>query len=110
MKKIILICLGLGIFFMLQAQSTDVVKLQVNAKKQIATAKKEFNGTNIEDLNNQTNGGIFSQLIHGEAFEENVDIDFLNLNLSDYVKVYVILDERRVLLFCIQCIYASDME
>ncbi|MBN2863430.1 MAG: hypothetical protein JXN62_09735 [Bacteroidales bacterium] len=96
MKRIILICPGLVIFFMLQAQSTDVVKLQVNAKKQIATAKKEFNGTNIEDLNNQTNGGVFSQLIHGEAFEENIDIDFLNLNVSDYVKVYVILDERRI--------------
>ena len=49
----------------------------------------------IEGLNNQTNGGIFNQLIHGEAFEENVDIDFLNLPLGEYVKVYVILDESR---------------
>ena len=79
----------------LQAQNSNVVSLQVNAGRQIATAKKGFNGTNIEDLNNQTNGGVFSQLIHGEAFEENVDIDFLNLSVGDYVKVQVILDERR---------------
>lgn len=60
-----------------------MVRLQVNAGKQIATAKKESDGTNIEDLNNQTNGGVFSQLIHGEAFEENVDIDFLDLPVGD---------------------------
>lgn len=81
---------------MLQAQTSDLGRLHINTRKQIAIAKKEFNGTNIEDLNNQTNGGIFSQLIHGEAFEENIDIDFLNLPLSDYVKVHVILDERKI--------------
>jgi hypothetical protein len=96
MKKTILTCLGLSIFTILQSQVTDAVKLHVNAGKQIATSKKEFNGTNIEDLNNQTNGGVFSQLIHGEAFEENIDIDFLNLPVNEYVKVYVILDERRL--------------
>jgi alpha-L-arabinofuranosidase len=95
MKKTILTCLCISLFTMLQSQKADVVKLQVNVDKQIATAKKEFNGTNIEDLNNQTNGGIFSQLLPGEAFEENVDIDFLNLPLGDYVKVHVILDEMR---------------
>lgn len=34
-------------------------------------------------------------MIHGEAFEENIDIDFLNLPVGDYVKVYVILDEMK---------------
>jgi len=96
MRKPLLICLISGIFPMIQAQSPGVAQINVNAGKQIAIAKKEFNGTNIEDLNNQTNGGIFSQLIHGEAFEENVDIDFLKLPVSDYVKVHVIIDERRL--------------
>lgn len=95
MKKQILTYLGIGLFTMLQAQTTEPIQIHVDAAKQIATVTKLFNGTNIEDLNNQTNGGIFSQLIHGEAFEENVDIDFLNLPLGDYVKVYVILDETR---------------
>jgi hypothetical protein len=96
MNKTILTCLGLGIFATVQSQVTDAVKLNVKAEKQIATVQKAFNGTNIEDLNNQTNGGLFSQLIHGEAFEENIDINFLNLPVGDYVKVHVILDERRI--------------
>lgn len=75
---------------------TEPVQLQVDAGQQIATVTKLFNGTNIEDLNNQTNGGIFSQLLHGEAFEENMDVDFLNLDRGDYSKVYVVLDERRL--------------
>ena len=95
MKKLILTCLCFGFYAMLQAQTADVIQLQVNASKPVATVSKLFNGTNIEDLNNQTNGGIFSQLLHGEAFQENVDIDFLNLPVGDYVKVHVILDEMR---------------
>ena len=42
---------------------TQPVRLTVDASRQIATVSKLFNGTNIEDLNNQTNGGIFSQLL-----------------------------------------------
>ena len=95
MKKPILTLLGIGLFAMLQAQQTKIVKLQVNASKPLATVTKLFNGTNIEDINNQTNGGVFSQLLHGEAFEESVDIDFLNLPVRDYVKVYVVLDELK---------------
>ncbi|MCD8178135.1 MAG: hypothetical protein LUE98_12225 [Tannerellaceae bacterium] len=33
------------------------VRLTVDASRQIATASPLFNGTNIEDINNQTNGG-----------------------------------------------------
>lgn len=95
MKKQILTCLCIGLMGMLKAQQAEVIQLQVNASKSIATVTKLFNGTNIEDVNNQTNGGIFSQLLHGEAFEENIDIDFLNLPVNDYVKVYVVLDEMR---------------
>jgi uncharacterized protein YbjQ (UPF0145 family) len=39
---------------------------------------------------------VFSQLLHGEAFEENVETDFLNLDRSDYSKIYIMLDERRI--------------
>ncbi len=72
------------------------VRIEVNAAKRVATVTKLLNGTNIEDLNNQTNGGMFSQLIHGEAFEEGIDVDFLNLERKDYSKVYTVLDERRI--------------
>ena len=78
------------------AQSGGPVRIDVDATKKIATVTKLFNGTNTEDLNNQTNGGLLSQLIHGEAFEEGIDVDFLNLDRKDYSKVYVVLDERRI--------------
>lgn len=73
------------------------IQLRVDADKRIATVSRLFNGTNIEDLNNQTNGGMFSQLLHGEAFEENVEIsDILNLKREDYSKIYMLLDERKL--------------
>lgn len=84
--------MSLMCIFSLQAQAP--ISIQVDAGKQLATVSPLFNGTNIEDLNHQTNGGIFSQLLHGEAFEESVDVDFMNLDLLDYVRVFVFLDER----------------
>ncbi|MDR2145148.1 MAG: hypothetical protein LBE91_01635 [Tannerella sp.] len=78
------------------SQTGVPVKINIDAGVKIASVTKFFNGTNIEDLNNQTNGGLFSQLIHGEAFEENIDPDFLNLSTKDYSKIYVYLDERRI--------------
>lgn len=81
----------------LKSNAQDLpIQLTVDANEQIATVTKLFNGTNIEDLNNQTNGGVFSQLLHGEAFEENVDVDFLHLDRKDYSKIYLVLDDRRI--------------
>ena len=88
---VLLICMS-GYFVAATAQ----VRLDVDASQKIATASRLFNGTNIEDINNQTNGGVFSQLLHGEAFEENVETDFLQLDRADYSKIYVVLDERRI--------------
>lgn len=95
MKNILIPTLSAMLCLQLSAQAESPIRIEINASKQIGTAKTTFNGTNIEDLNNQTNGGIFSQLIHGEAFEENVDIDFLNLPTEQYGQVYVVLDETR---------------
>ena len=72
------------------------ISLKVDAATSIATSSPLFNGANIEDINNQTNGGVFSQLLHGEAFEENIDTDFLNLNRDDYSKIYIMVDERGI--------------
>ena len=95
-KKNLISALLLLLFSSWAGAQNIPVKLNVDAGRQIATVTKLFNGSNIEDLNNQTNGGIFSQLLHGEAFEENIDIDFLNLDKADYSKIYVVLDERRI--------------
>jgi len=91
-----LIILGLLAIGSVVSAQTKPARLNVDATKQIATASRLFNGTNIEDINNQTNGGVFSQLLHGECFEENIETDFLNLDRADYSKIYVMLDERRI--------------
>lgn len=55
-----LISVLLLLFFSSWASAQNIpVKLNVDAGRQIATVTKLFNGSNIEDLNNQTNGGIF---------------------------------------------------
>lgn len=95
MKNALISVFSMMICLSLSAQVKETIQINVNVNKQIGTAKATFNGANIEDLNNQTNGGVFSQLIHGEAFEENVDVDFLNLPTNQYVQVYVVLDETR---------------
>ena len=95
MKNALISVFSMMICLSLSAQVKETIQINVNANKQLGTAKATFNGANIEDLNNQTNGGVFSQLIHGEAFEENVDVDFLNLPTNQYVQVYVVLDETR---------------
>ncbi|MDR1156520.1 MAG: hypothetical protein LBL04_17590 [Bacteroidales bacterium] len=95
MKKFLTTVAVAGLVSVAVAQNAPV-QLNVDASKKIATASRLFNGTNIEDINNQTNGGVFSQLLHGEAFEENVETDFLNLDRADYSKIYVMLDERRI--------------
>ncbi len=95
MKKLILSGLCIATIALTHAQNAPI-QINADASKQIATVTDLFNGTNIEDLNNQTNGGLFSQLLHGEAFEENVETaDILKLPREDYSKVFVILDENR---------------
>ncbi len=86
----------IGLCPVIYSQKAESARISIDADVKIANVTKFLNGTNIEDLNNQTNGGMFSQLIHGEAFEENIDPDFLNLETKDYSKVYVYLDERRI--------------
>ncbi|MGQ8338622.1 alpha-L-arabinofuranosidase C-terminal domain-containing protein [Sunxiuqinia sp. A32] len=95
MKKLV-IAMAIVTFTTIVSAQNSPIRLTVDASEKIATASKLFNGTNIEDINNQTNGGVFSQLLHGEAFEENIETDFLNLDKADYSKIYVMLDERRI--------------
>ena len=96
MKKIELLLMCVFIYGISNSQTREPAKIRIDAGNKIAGVTKLFNGANIEDVNNQTNGGMFSQLIFGEAFEENIDVDFLNLDTKDYSKVYVFQDERKI--------------
>lgn len=61
-----------------------VIKIDASGKTHKASIK--LNGANIEDLNFQTYGGVYSQLLYGQDFEEHIDVDFLNLSTkSEYI-------------------------
>ena len=51
-------------------------------------------GVNIEDLNNQCYGGLYSQLLYGENFEEHVDSEVLGLSGQERLQIFVKENER----------------
>ena len=88
---------------------TKIIKIDASGAKH--QASKKLNGANIEDLNYQTYGGVYSQLLYGQDFEEHIDVDFLNLSSkSQYINsedpveqmmvgparygTYIVLDEN----------------
>jgi alpha-N-arabinofuranosidase len=92
------------LLFCLSVSCTQKSGITIDASKKLHQASIRLNGTNMEDLNFQTYGGIYSQLLYGQDFEEHVDVDFLNLptevpdmrstnKLSRYL-TFVVLDEK----------------
>jgi len=53
--------------------------ITIDISKKSHKAPVTLNGANMEDLNFQCYGGMYSQLLYGQDFEENIDVDFLNL-------------------------------
>ena len=53
--------------------------IEIDASKKLFQASFQLNGANLEDLNFQTYNGMYSQLLHGQDFEEHIDVNFLNL-------------------------------
>jgi alpha-L-arabinofuranosidase len=75
------------------APSNAVVR--VNAAKVLLERAQSLVGANIEDLNLQLYGGLYGQLIYGEAFEEQVDpTEIFGLKGSERFAVWVLLDKR----------------
>lgn len=78
--------------------------ITIDTSKKLHRTSIQLNGTNIEDLNFQCYGGIYSQLLYGQDFEEHVDVDFLDLPVKSenlrggtgparYV-TFIVLDEN----------------
>jgi hypothetical protein len=55
------------------SQSDPDAAIRVDAGKVVHRITPHMIGLNLEDLDFQTYGGLYSQLIHGEAFQEHVD-------------------------------------
>ncbi|HLN20364.1 MAG TPA: hypothetical protein VK213_04700 [Bacteroidales bacterium] len=102
MKKI-LILLFLGYLTIpVFAQENSIL---IDASKKLFKASDRLNGSNLEDLNFQCYMGLYSQLLHGQDFEEHIDVDFLNLpstyqneggNLRNPLRyvTFIVLDEK----------------
>lgn len=76
---------------LLPAQTASI---RVDARQKLHRITPRFIGVNMEDLNFQTYGGLYSQLLHGEAFQENVDSAVLGLSGQNRLKVFVGEDDR----------------
>ena len=79
------------------AQFPDVKEayIRVDAGKVIHEIDPRIIGCNIEDLNYQCYGGVYSQLLHGESFEEHIDPgDILGLTGKDRLSMFVMENEQ----------------
>jgi hypothetical protein len=69
--------------------------IQVNFDEVILERTQSLTGANIEDLNFQIYGGLYSQLLFGESFEEDVDPSLLvPLVNNDRMRVWIVRDEK----------------
>jgi len=76
-----------------RARAADV-RIEVDANRVIAERPHSLIGGNIEDLNWQLYGGLYSQLLHGESFEENIGVDWLALPEHQAIQIWVGADEN----------------
>jgi len=74
------------------AQQQAVVS--VDAEKILYMRTESLIGGNIEDLNNQLYGGLYSQLLYGEAFEEEIGVDFIELSDREKLQLWVRRGDR----------------
>lgn len=68
--------------------------IRVDSGKVLHRVTPQYIGVNLEDLNYQVYGGLYSQLIHGESFQEHVDSAVLGLSGRPRLMVYVGENDR----------------
>ena len=83
-----------SLFGLTSLSSADTATISVNANDVLHERPISLIGGNIEDLNAQLYGGLYSQLIYGECFEEHVDpTDLFKLEGPDRLAVWVLPDQ-----------------
>jgi alpha-L-arabinofuranosidase len=70
-------------------QAAPVAQIRIDAARKLHRITPRFIGVNLEDLNSQCYGGLYSQLLFGESFQEHVDSAVLGLEGKDRLKVFV---------------------
>jgi alpha-L-arabinofuranosidase len=81
----------LSVFTNTNAQQATI---NINTNDVLLIRPQSLIGANIEDLNNQLYGGLYSQLIYGEGFEEEIGVDFLGLSEQEKLKIWVRRDDK----------------
>ncbi|HLN20369.1 MAG TPA: alpha-L-arabinofuranosidase C-terminal domain-containing protein [Bacteroidales bacterium] len=101
MKKYLFLLISI---VLVSCTEKNAKEIRIDPSKRLYTVTDKINGANVEDLNFQCYGGMLSQLLYGQDFEEQVDVDFLNLPSTqpDYksmtgpgrIVTFVMLDEK----------------
>ena len=92
-KRPIVMCFVIGFALASNAVGTNEVVIRVS--KQVSHRLSPYMiGTNLEDLNYQCYGGLYSQLLYGESFEEHIDSDILGLTGKDRLQIFVKENEQ----------------
>jgi hypothetical protein len=63
-------CLSIGVGSSVVAQNAPDAKIQVHAKDVMHDVSRYMAGACIEDVNHEIYGGIYSQMVYGESFQE----------------------------------------
>ena len=74
--------------------SAQQATIRVDATRVLHQVNPRYIGVNLEDLNHECYGGLYSQLIHGESFQEHIDSAILGLTDRQRIRVFVGEDER----------------
>ena len=63
--------LGAAVCLSAASLAAQTATIHIDARQKLHRITPLFIGVNLEDLNFQTYGGLYSQLLHGEAFQEH---------------------------------------
>ena len=74
--------------------SAQQATIRVDATRVLHQLNPRYIGVNLEDLNYECYGGLYSQLIHGESFQEHIDSGLLGLTDRQRLRVFVGENER----------------
>jgi alpha-N-arabinofuranosidase len=78
----------------LAAQTAPQAAIRIDAGKKLDRITSHFIGANLEDLNYQCYGGVYSQLLYAESFQEHIDSSVLGLSGKARLMVFVGENDR----------------
>jgi hypothetical protein len=72
MKKVICAAIAVNALASLPAAQAEEARIHVQADRVLHSVSRHLAGSCIEDVNHEIYGGIYSQMVFGESFQEPV--------------------------------------